>query len=202
MRHIAFNENMFEAITSGRKTQTRRVMKAQPEFVFDRPEINGLQEVTMPNGKQYWNGCQQSHPSHISNICPYGKAGDILNVTAQAFLVIKNVRIERLQDISDKDAIAEGIEEYCTTYLDYSSTNIAERYFFAKPKPSFRTLWQSIYDKESPKSWHKNPWVWVIEFEIPKCPNCNVYIVSDNQKDTPFLFQCLNCNTPFAPTKG
>lgn len=177
MKQIAFNETMFEALTSGRKTQTRRVMKTQPEFIFDRPEVKGLQEVTMPNGKQYWNGCQQSHPSHISNICPYGKVGDILNVTAQAFLVINNVRIECLQNISDKDAIAEGINsvshyesgsEYFEDYLYYTNNPQSPNRLLADPKESFRTLWQSLYAKESPKSWLKNPWVWVIEFEMQK----------------------------------
>lgn len=60
-------------------------------------------------------------------------------------LQITAVRVERLQDISEEDAIAEGVE------------------FGAKE--SYRTLWDSI---NGAGAWDANPWVWVIEFKRVK----------------------------------
>lgn len=62
-------------------------------------------------------------------------------------LEITNVRVERLQEISEEDAKAEG----CGTPLD-------SRYY----KDGFRVLWESINGLES---WNDNPLVWVIEFK-------------------------------------
>lgn len=64
-------------------------------------------------------------------------------------LEITCVRVERLQDISDADALAEGI--YPTRTGLYPGATVAE----------FCNLWQSIH---GPGSWEANPWVWVIEF--------------------------------------
>lgn len=79
-------------------------------------------------------------------------------------LDITAVRIERLQDISDEDARAEGIEcmagdPECgyRNYLDKTGQDWA-----LSPRESFRSLWESI---NGPASWAKNPWVWVVEFE-------------------------------------
>lgn len=57
-------------------------------------------------------------------------------------LEITGVRVERLQDISEADAIAEGGTKYFN--IDW-----------------FGPLWASIYGVDS---WNANPWVWVIEF--------------------------------------
>jgi len=63
-------------------------------------------------------------------------------------LEITAVRVERLNDISEEDARAEGAPtELCI---------IGEKHYMG-----FRTLWKSIYGEES---WSANPWVWVIEF--------------------------------------
>ncbi len=73
-------------------------------------------------------------------------------------LVIKAVRIERLQDISDQDAAAEGVATWASGALSPDSLN-------ADPSDQFRWLWCSI---NGPDSWDANPWVWVVEFERAK----------------------------------
>lgn len=65
-------------------------------------------------------------------------------------LEITNVRVERLKDISEEDAKAEGVQ--FNPQAPASITN----------KGSFAKLWQSINGQES---WDMNPWVWVIEFK-------------------------------------
>jgi len=79
-------------------------------------------------------------------------------------LEITGVRVERLREISGRDAIAEGVEHFTvnvgdatvTTFRDYltGETNRAAR-------QSFETLWKSINGADS---WDANPWVWVVEF--------------------------------------
>ena len=68
------------------------------------------------------------------------------------WLRITNVRVERLQDISDKDAKEEGV-----TPNEGMFFKRVERY-----DEAFNRLWESIHGEES---WNSNPWVWVIEFE-------------------------------------
>lgn len=67
---------------------------------------------------------------------------------ARLWLKITDVRVERLHDISEKDAIAEGCTR--TRKEDYSA------------EWDFADLWESIYGGES---WEANPWVWVIVFD-------------------------------------
>ena len=70
-------------------------------------------------------------------------------------LEIVGVRVERLQDISEEDAKAEGCE-----WSQWSFPNST------KPgKSAYRALWESI---NGPGSWDLNPWVWVVEFKEVK----------------------------------
>jgi hypothetical protein len=62
-------------------------------------------------------------------------------------LEITGVRVERLQEISSKDAIAEGVE------YDVSKDG-------GWPLTRFQKLWDSVYG-----NWKDNPWVWVVEFK-------------------------------------
>lgn len=79
------------------------------------------------------------------------------------FLEVVSVRVERLQDITEEDAKAEGVQfisdEY--GYRDYSSFyGIGPIHLTARE--SFQTLWISINGQ---KSWDANPWIWVVEFK-------------------------------------
>ncbi|WP_407310572.1 hypothetical protein [Desulfosporosinus sp. SB140] len=84
---------------------------------------------------------------------------------ARLFLKVKNVRVERLQDITAEDAIAEGIkinckhDDYvCSAYpCDFKTT-------FAR-KDHFKNMWDSINAKRG-LGWDINPWCWVLEFEV------------------------------------
>lgn len=78
---------------------------------------------------------------------------------SRILLEITNVRVERLNDISEQDAIAEGIERYnddgIVYYGPYGKGD-------CRPERAFSDLWKSIYGDES---WEKNPWVWCISFK-------------------------------------
>ncbi|QHQ14549.1 morphogenetic protein [Pectobacterium parmentieri] len=84
---------------------------------------------------------------------------------SRILLEITDVRVERLNDISEENAIAEGVarrhsDTYHGFYRDYENEGYGQGCTFAND--SFRSLWKSIYGAES---WEANPWVWVIEFK-------------------------------------
>lgn len=72
-------------------------------------------------------------------------------------LEVTEVRVERLQDISDADALAEGVER-CT-----SDTSLVARSLVngSMHVDRYAKLWESI---NGPGSWDANPWVWVVSF--------------------------------------
>lgn len=74
-------------------------------------------------------------------------------------LEITGVRVERLNDISQEDAQAEGMEltGWRPTYSDPDSGGEVWT-----PYDNFAQLWESIYGEES---WQANPWVWAISFK-------------------------------------
>lgn len=97
---------------------------------------------------------------------------------SRILLEIVSVRVERLQDISPNDAIAEGLKaitkdgkliKYGIPDLDgypgRDNTGWPWNEWCVSPVDAYRKLWESI---NSANSWDANPWVWVIEFETVK----------------------------------
>jgi hypothetical protein len=75
------------------------------------------------------------------------------------FLEITDVKVERLQDISEEDAINEGVELLPNNRYKYY---LSEYFDCINAVHSFQTLWKSINGAES---WEANPFVWAIEFK-------------------------------------
>lgn len=69
-------------------------------------------------------------------------------------LEITDIRVERLQDITQADACAEGVLLKSWEACDSFNTT---------PERQFCKLWKDI---NGPQSWDKNPFVWVIEFKV------------------------------------
>lgn len=78
-------------------------------------------------------------------------------------LEVTGVRVERLQDISESDCWAEGIEEVMHDFDDAAQIDMANRLgcCIEDAKPLYALLWERINGKGS---WDANPWVWVIDF--------------------------------------
>lgn len=83
-------------------------------------------------------------------------------------LEILSVRVERLQAITEADAIAEGIElvsgdynrqDFSGCWRDYGG----RREYWNSPIDSFHSAWDLINGKRA--TWDSNPWVWRIEFK-------------------------------------
>ncbi len=78
---------------------------------------------------------------------------------SRILLEVTDIRVERLQEITEADAIAEGVE------LDVDA-GYWKGYIFPgvydSAKKSFASLWQSI---NGLGSWDQNPWVWIVSFK-------------------------------------
>ncbi|MHC4121982.1 MAG: hypothetical protein ACYSSI_00280 [Planctomycetota bacterium] len=85
------------------------------------------------------------------------------------WLEITNIRVERVQDISEEDAKAEGVEPEKVRCRDLAGIVYGGNQWrdFWLYKAGFKTLWDSLNAKRG-YSWESNPWVWVIEFKVIK----------------------------------
>ena len=193
---ILFSTGMVKVIREGRKTQTRRIIKPQP----DKDSIPTLMTQGGCVGFQEYFG----HLNMPMWCCPYGKPGDHLWVRetwqrcpecgrvvykassnqngkvcpncdewlgtwkpsihmfreySRITLEVVNVRVERLQDITEAGARAEGAEAE-KSHRVYPSSQAA---WVSTYRSGFQTLWNHI--NESGFGWDTNPWVWVVEFK-------------------------------------
>lgn len=187
-RPILFSTSMVQAILAGRKTQTRRVVKFPLKCPTHHVSVGNGQTPppttwcpygkvgdvlwvrenfcfadSFDNGKEVRTYAYQATP--FTNLKVRWKPSiHMPKAACRIFLRITNVRVERLQDISESDAISEGVEKQFTPlfqewrYKDYFNINSDWR----SPISSFQSLWASINGIES---WDNNPWVWVVEFE-------------------------------------
>lgn len=73
-------------------------------------------------------------------------------------LEITDVRVQRLQVLTEDDAIAEGVERINGIYRHHTRADLGH----VSPIGSFQTLWDSINAKRAP--WATNPWVWALTF--------------------------------------
>ncbi|WDQ09595.1 hypothetical protein [Klebsiella grimontii] len=79
---------------------------------------------------------------------------------SRMLLEIIDVRVERLNAISERDAQTEGVGKLRGGFWQHYQPGWTQHQLSARG--SFVTLWKSIYGEES---WNSNPWVWVIEFK-------------------------------------
>jgi len=200
-RPIIFGGEMVRAILGGQKTQTRRIVKPQPEDCIGLSELHRTYPASYPN---HWAEAGASivalkDGEAPSWRCPYGQPGDRLWVretfadeaggtrkfpgehiyyradgegvdlqggrwspsihmprwASRILLEVNSVRVERLQDISDDDAMAEGVIPYKSGWTNGLLGP------FSSPVLAFLDLWESI---NGPGSWDQSPWVWVVGF--------------------------------------
>lgn len=185
IKPILFKGPMVRAIQNGTKTQTRRIIK-------NIIEVHGFLYIYNKKSKEYENANLHSK-FKIGDILwvretwqvGYGGLNYIYKAdcdnrlysetkwkpsifmpkaACRNFLKVTNVRIERLHDITQSDAISEGIEIVGTKdeYIFYKNYQ-DEKVFFQRPDYSFCTLWDSINTKVY--RWKSNPWVFVYDFE-------------------------------------
>lgn len=87
---------------------------------------------------------------------------------ARIHLEITEIKVQRIQQITEADAIAEGINSTTQNggpnkyYDNYHTGRWMEPAFLNNPILSYQTLWETI---NGPHSWAANPWVWCINFK-------------------------------------
>lgn len=167
---ILFSTPMVQAILEGRKSMTRRAVK-------DPHVLSCLSEGTLPSyfnsydhvfckygkpGDILWvrekwrkNDTPTGYPYHFYTDDDYTNKDNekwrpsifMPKDACRIFLKVTDVKVERLQDITEAEAKAEGVQvaDCCHAYYH-----------------GFSLLWQKINGKES---WEANPWAWCISFE-------------------------------------
>lgn len=180
-RPILFSAPMVRALIKGRKTQTRRVLKPQPKSISDKVdavfrfapgdrlwvrETFNQSGLAWPNLRQgagklhyradpdhgwqsYWGGWRPSlfMPRWASRLT----------------LLVTEVRVERLQNCSEADALAEGGKEaehpIDKGLFNHDGGNI----LYPTALQSYAALWDQI---NGPGAWAKNPWIVAISFTV------------------------------------
>lgn len=116
-------------------------------------------------------GCEYSEaPILLKPLKSFIPSIHMPRVASRILLEVVSVRVERLNDCSAADAVAEGIEAYDGggVYKLYGSERAsrigsapATRTDYVPPIESYKSLWETINGENS---WQANPWVWVVEF--------------------------------------
>lgn len=194
MKKIMFNDKygLTQAVLEGRKTQTRRIIK-MPDYdeeyldtafdwdfresvIIDRYAKYSIGEIVAiaQSYKDIFSEFSQ-RPNPQLNIGvknPTDTAGWTNKMFVKPELMphqirITNVRIERLQDISDEDCLAEGIIKWDAGQEDipfytYPNAKIPD---FDTPKEAYAALIDKVGKKGD---WDSNPYVFVYDFELVK----------------------------------
>ena len=140
---MIFKDKLCQKVLDGTKTQTRRLMK-DGEYVFVKP-TGEVVEVCDSNNRLKW------HVGNSYAVQP-GRGKH-----AVGRILLKGIRRESVQSISEADAIAEGVSKL---YYRLSQWQPNEATL------SFKQLWNNIHPKG--KRWEDNPDVWVLDFELVK----------------------------------
>jgi len=192
-RPILFSGPMVRALLDGRKTQTRRVVKTKSHHQIEERDDGSLWPWMYDGERDAdaWMSCPYGQPGdrlwvretwaqpdrRSAGFGPYIYAADwqerpkhhwnpsihMPRLASRITLEVTGVRVERLQDITPCDAVAEGLQRLPASGR-YVVTNGDQYMGFASTSPVeiYRDLWESI---NGPGSWNENPWVWVIEFK-------------------------------------
>jgi hypothetical protein len=78
-------------------------------------------------------------------------------------LMVTDVRVERLEDISDEDAIAEGVEPERDGWKQYGTVTLGPDAVWATAEGAYHDLWDSI---NGVGAWDENPWVVAYTFTV------------------------------------
>jgi hypothetical protein len=206
---ILFSTEMVKAILDGRKTQTRRVIKldgwSYGDPLYETSNI-GLVEIEKmcPYGKvgdHLWvretfdSDCTCGNTDCNGVIYKAGFSGVLEpkwrpsifmpHKFSRITLEITDIRVQRLQEITQEDAFLEGMNRQIATSLGLASPESEETFNFTYCRRTFSKLWDSINGKPHNRlftlddksnrhyvkdqigeyAWESNPWVWAITFK-------------------------------------
>lgn len=201
MKKIMFNDRygLTEAVLSGRKTQTRRVVPKsifQSEYDIDEDK----RKIWIEDMYGDWHDVRKSkYCFKVGEVvaiaqsykdCGYGECAPIASLDENGIATfgsdagsynkmfvladlmphhirITDVKVERLQDISDEDCIKEGIvKRYDCGGIPYYKLNPNDgTVIYRTPQEAYAALIDKISGKGT---WESNPYVFVYDFELVK----------------------------------
>ena len=200
-RPIIFSAPMVRALLDGRKTQTRRVLgKTGGRVNIFNAEIAWADSYVMDPGNAEWRARytpyapgdrlyvreaidKASDRDGVFYRADYeAQHGDATGLgwrpsihmprwASRLTLTVTEVRVQRLQEISAGDSIAEGVECETCTAMGQSACHgrgCFARSFACRTASSidaYRTLWNSLH---GPDAWDANPWVVALTFNVKR----------------------------------
>nr|DAM20380.1 MAG TPA: ASCH domain protein [Caudoviricetes sp.] len=117
-----------------------------------------------PNGYYYYEDWQRND---IADITKWKPSIHMPKEAARIWLKVMNVRVERLQEITDEQAKREGIQyDECPTGFTWKQETDMHNCYTTQIG-AMQALWNSTIKKSDLDryGWDASPWVWVIEFE-------------------------------------
>lgn len=194
-RPIIFSGPMVQALLAGRKSQTRRVLKPQPTgpVVYHQTLTSGMcvglerEPPYAPGDRLYVREAFSYESLDVDRdgfMPPWywadgnPSSGDFTRPkpsihmprwASRITLTVAEVRVQRLQEISEADAVAEGIEQarsgrfYDPTVSRGTAAHLGGMFY--GPKPAYEVLWNSLH---GPDAWDANPWICAISFTVQK----------------------------------
>jgi hypothetical protein len=179
-RPIIFSGPMVKALIAGSKTQTRRILKkgcpASRNLILpDGPNKGAVQmdyatgdrlyvreaidKVSEPGSVFYRADYDAAYPGGSSGL-GWRPSIHMPRWASRLTLTVTDARVDRLHEINESDAKAEGIMQVGDGLFDYHDHAEIR---FKTAKAAFRDLWNSIH---GPEAWDANPWVSAISFDV------------------------------------
>lgn len=183
--HVIFDYSMGEVEIfsspyggAGSRLWVRENLRRSADGFWGQYEADGEWVVSRPPAvplRAPWN-CRRDRCLSRSQERSYVPSIHMPRWASRFTLEITSVRVERLQKISEADAIAEGAKRNDAEGEEWDGSYLTQRYIdgiegsqedepHGSAREWYRSLWRSI---NGPESWDKNPWVWVVEFNPMK----------------------------------
>lgn len=115
----------------------------------------------------WWRGADKGGPAFM-NRGRWRASFHMPRWASRSLYDVLEVRAERLQAITEADAIAEGVEQVDhvdgePVYRDYFEDGYAW-----SAVESYKSLWDHLHGFSSSNAWYRNPWVWVVRYAPAK----------------------------------
>ena len=193
-RPIIFSGPMVSALLAGRKTQTRRVGQMKPGVKLDDLEWSGppgtirtgtakREHIKVPHtvGDCLWvreTACiwdsevfyKTNEPGVTVGLGGFGKWTPSIFMprwASRLTLTVTDVRVQRLQEITEQDALDEGMWRYGDFWNYRDPSDVEEGDGYSTPRNAFRFLWEGI-NADRGFGWETNPWVVAVSFTVQR----------------------------------
>lgn len=172
MKKIMFDDKygLTKAVLEGRKTMTRRLPDKNWRCIMSGIAGRDLSKVSTPYkvgevvavAQAYKDTCWTSPVLRLKDKPGWSNKMFVYADLMPHQIRITNVRVKRLQDITDEDCLKEGV--FLGQFHTYSYVG-RPRCPFGTPREAFASLIDRLSGKGT---WKSNPWVFVYEFELVK----------------------------------